>query len=643
MDQFHRIETKERDARDEASAILDNVHAEAVAFVEKHREYYEHYARGRVRFAPAPEGLNTFAFDLEKDTIYVNAKFYKDRGYSDERTSFAIHHEIEHFLEKKELVLGEGGDRAFETYLKKLERSKAFGLMDNCVADVRENRTVVDKTHEGFREIEQKCYKEDLFKETDFTAEPKHVQFCYALLREARVPDEVCTIDPVVREKLNDLKAIRSKSTSVGTAGTNLFDVMTRPQTPMSTRLKLQDRFVWPIVKELLEEDLKKASEQKKEAGQQGGGGEAGKSVDAKDGDGKVSPKGKPNPDEVFKEAYARAEKKVPNAVPIDEIKKAFEAWKKAQGENASQKADKEYADKLGVKAEDLKKYRDIVKSFDALVNPETNETVVAELRTLISRIISQRLRPSLAPRYPLEEGEDLVDPAQLVADVRGGNFEPKVWETVEVKEKRGQKFGEIEITLVCDRSSSMAEGGGEKRDEQQKAAVLMMEALKEFAEIADAERVNMDTPLEVRSEVYSFQADARDAVALKKMSKELGEKERVDICGILSSVPGSTTDFVPLETIAGTIDEEVKKKLAEGELKKIVIVFTDGGSDNPARVQVALESLRACGVVAIGVGITESGLPALDTYKPNARLAKTASELPLVLGELLKEHLANV
>ena len=80
------------------------------------------------------------------------------------------------------------------------------------------------------------------------------------------------------------------------------------------------------------------------------------------------------------------------------------------------------------------------------------------------------------APKYPVEEGEELVDPAQLVADVKYGNLQPKVWEDTEIKEKKGDRFGEVEITLVCDRSSSMS---GQKAEEQRKSAVLVMEVLK--------------------------------------------------------------------------------------------------------------------------------------------------------------------
>ncbi len=625
------------------SVDTQKAHREAIEFVDKNRDFFEHYARGGVKFAPAPEGLNTFAFDLKSNTIYINSKFYEELGFSDEKTSFATCHEIEHFLEKRQILSEDKGEKDFERYLKKIEGSKAFRLMDDCVADIRENRAVVSKTHQAFRDIEQKRYKEDLFKEVDFTQEPKHIQFSYALLREARVPDEQCTVSPEVREKINALKTISGKD------GSNLFEIMTSPETPMSTRLKLQDKYIWPIVKDFLDKDIedeqKKREEEKKEEGQSDENKQESKEekVGKSGKDNKSEKSVKPDPNEIFKEAYERADKKVPNAVPMKEIKKAFDEWKKEKGENAGEKADAEYAEKLGVKKEDLQKYREIVKSLDNIVNPETQETLIEELRALISKIIAKRLKPALAPRYPMEEGEDLVDPAQLVADVKGGNLEPKVWETWEMKERRGKRFGEIEITLICDRSSSMEEDGGKKKIEQQKSAVLAMEALKGFADICDEERVNMEKPLEVRSEIYSFQSDNNDAIPLKKMSKELGEKERVDICGTLASAPGSTTDFVSLETIFSGMSVELKKKIAEGEVKKIVIVFTDGGSDDVSRVQRSLEKLRMAGVVIVCVAITESGSPALETYKPDGRLAETAEKLPLVLGDALKEHLKDI
>ncbi len=288
-----------------------------------------------------------------------------------------------------------------------------------------------------------------------------------------------------------------------------------------------------------------------------------------------------------------------------------------------------------------MQEYRKIVNEIEKIVNPETDVGVVEELRNLFSRIISKRLKMALAPQYPVEDGDELVDPAQLVADVKSGNLQPKVWEDTEIKEKKGDRFGEVEITLVCDRSSSMDEG--QKATEQQKSAVLVMEVLKEFAELCEAEKINIDKPLEVKSEIYSFASESEDKIPLKKMSVELGEAERIKILKKLYDLPGSTTDFNCLEAIDSNLDDNTKNKIKIGELKKIVIVFTDGGSDNPARVQGVLKSLRDSGVVVIAVGMTKAGEPVLTTYAPNALVVEDVTKLTIVLGNLLKDHLKDI
>jgi hypothetical protein len=629
----------------------NNEHAEAVALVEKHRDFFEHYAKGKIKIEPAPKEIPTFAFNLETNTIYVNSMFYKKLGLSEEKTVFATLHEIEHFMEKLQILSEEGGEKQFDKFLKRAKTSKAFSLMDNCVADIRENRAVVSKTNKGMGELEAKTYKEDLFAETDFTKEPRHIQFSQALLREARVPGEQCQVSEDVRKALNEVAKVKG-----------LMEIMTNPETPMSMRLKLQDKYIWPKVEMLLEKDMedkKKQKEQekknggkeKKESGEQddkkedskksGDGGEKqdskGEKEKTKSGDGKGE---ETDPNKLFADEYAKVEKKFPEAMPMEETEKAFKEWKESQKKNSPDKADEDYAKEIGVEKTDLQNYRKIVENLEKIINPETDVSIVEELKNLFSRIISKRLRMTQSPKYPVEEGEELVDPAQLVADVKSGNLQPKVWEDTETKEKKGDRFGEVEITLVCDRSGSMV---GQKAEEQRKSAVLVMEVLKDFAELCEAEKMNIDKPLEVKSEIYSFSSSSEDKTPLKKMSAELGEAERINVLKKLYDVPGSTTDFNCLEAIDDNLDENTKGKIKIGELKKIVIVFTDGGSDDPSRVQSVLKSLRDSGVVAIGVGITSEGTPVLSTYAPNAQVVEDVQKLPIVLGELLKEHLKDL
>lgn len=626
-------------------------HNEAVEFVNLHRDLFEHRLRGHAEFKPAPPGLHTFAYDLKEDTIYLNSRFYKSRGFSEEKTAFATMHELEHFKEKLALLKEKDGAKIFERYLGRLQKSKAYGLLDNCVADTHENETVVTSTNESFAKVEQTLYTEDLFPETDMIGKPKHIQFAEALLREARVPDETCQVAPEVRAALDEIKGIKTKN------GTQLMNIVAHPETPMSTRLRLQDKLIWPRMEKLLEQDIKD-DEQKQEGNEEQKGNSQGDPKDPSQGskgkkqgkgESDKSPKGgkpekgkgKPNPNERFKEAYAAAEKRNPHAVPIEDQKKALKAWKEGKSRPLD-RADQEYADQLGVKKEDLQRYRSIAEQLSAVINPETNQSAIDDLRQLIERIIAHRQKERQAPQYPTEEGDFLADPADLVSQVKAGNWEPKVWETQEFRMEKGKRFGKVQITLIGDRSGSMDQGG--KLVEQQKAAVLFMEALKEFQDRLLEEAVNLQKPLAIESEVYTFQASSEDATPLKQMSEELSERDRIHVVSALSTCPGpGTTDFIPLETISRGLSDETRRDIQNGELKKIVVVFTDGGSDDPARVSRALEKLREDGVVVVGVGVTQSGAPALTTYAPTARLAETADRLPVVLADILQEHLADI
>ncbi|TSC65126.1 MAG: Uncharacterized protein G01um101491_7 [Parcubacteria group bacterium Gr01-1014_91] len=630
---------------EDKAAESEAEHKEAVEFVNLHRDLFEHRLRGHAEFKAAPPGLHTFAYDLEHDTIYLNSRFYKSKGFSEEKTAFATMHELEHFKEKLALLKEKDGAKIFERYLARLKKSKAYGLLDNCVAGTHENETVVTSTNKSFADVEQRLYTEDLFPEIDMTAKPKHIQFAEALLREARVPDEVCQVAPEVRTALDEVKGIKTKN------GTRLVDIVAHPETSMSTRLRLQDKLIWPRMEKLLEQDMK--DDEQKQEGQDGDDegkpqdssgepkGKNGKPKPGKSQKGDKPKKGKVDPNERFKEAYAAAEKRNPHAVPIEDQKKALKAWKEGKG-NPLDRADQEYADQLGVKKEDLQRYRSIAEQLNNAINPETNQSAIDDLRQLIERIIAHRQKERQAPQYPTEEGDFLADPAELVSQVKVGNWEPKVWETQEFRMEKGKRFGKVQITLVGDRSGSMEQGG--KLQEQQKAAVLFMEALTEFRDRLLEEAVNVQKPLSVESEAYTFQASAEDARPIKPMSEELSERDRIHVVSILSTCPGpGTTDFIPLEAISQGLSDEVRRDIQNGELKKIVVVFTDGGSDDSARVGRALEKLRADGVVVVGVGVTQSGAPALTTYAPTARLAETADRLPIVLADILQEHLADL
>ena len=92
MEKLDIIEAK--NGQNDEELVETSEHAEAVALVEKHRDFFEHYAKGKIKIAPAPKGLKTFAFSLETNTIYVNTTMFKKIfGFTDEKTIFLTLHE----------------------------------------------------------------------------------------------------------------------------------------------------------------------------------------------------------------------------------------------------------------------------------------------------------------------------------------------------------------------------------------------------------------------------------------------------------------------------------------------------------------------------------------------------------------------
>jgi hypothetical protein len=613
----------------------DEHHKEALNYVNNQRDFFEHYGRGHVHVKPAPKGLDTFASDMETGDLYVHGRFYHDCGHdlSEEKTTFAILHELGHLEERMQMLGEPDGARKFARYLVRMKRSRAFSLADNCIADIRENRNAIARTSEAQAAVERDMYKSDLFKELDMTSAPKHIQFCQALLREHRVASEKCVVAPEVRAEIEAIEEIRSED------GTTLLDAMTHPDLPMSKRLELFDDYIWPIVQKLEKQDKeehKKKKDKKGDKGEEGSEG-ANQGQGGEQGDSKAD---KLDSNEIFKDAYEQAEKKMPHAVPVEDIEKAFKKWQVENGKTDVEKAEEAMAKRIGVDVSKMRDYQRDARALERLVNPATGEFVVEELHNLFRRIISARMRPIVAPQYPVEEGEAMVDPVEILTQARVGNFEAKAWETLEVKEKTGKKAGEVELSFIFDLSASMK---GEKLTEQRRACILAMEALKGFSDELIEVETDLEKGLEIKTEMFSFNSSSSDRIPLKPLSNELSEKQRIDVASAISVASGSTTDFIPLGVIDAGVNVAVKEKMKEGELKKIVFVFTDGDSDDTDKVATILKSLREKGVVVVGIGITEDGKSVLTTYAPNAQVAKRASDLAIVVGEQLKEHLADL
>jgi len=636
---------------------------EIKSFFEAHGQFLEKYAGdSSIKIEPSPQGLGTFAIDLENGVLYAEPSRFGERGWSEDKILSSVCHEYEHFKELKELLDEKGGDITWQKHGGKIKANRRFGILDNCIDDIKIDRRVEAKAPILDGAIKRK-YREDLFQSPDLTDQPKHLQFAYALKRRA-ILDEKLILDPEVQEEIDKLDLVENN-------GTKLLEYATRPETPMSMRLKLQERFLEPAFERLFQEDVeeKKKGDSKKDDDSEAGEGESGSEGD--DGkpsgeDAKKKSKGKAkksdgekhagssdenadesgeivDPEAYFKDEYDEFDKNNPEPIDYssDEIKKKIEEYVKSQqGKSAEQEALEAYAKAEGVSLNEIKEYQRFFSQLESLENPETGEKVIEELRRIFKQIIAERKKERYAPKHPLSEGEILINPAEAVAAVMAGENEPEVWQSQERKDLPQELFGDFDVTLVCDRSGSME---GEKAREQRKAAVLLLEALKEFCNELDEARSDLKHDLNVRSEVWGFGGE-NEVKMLKPLSDQLTEKQRVSVYKDLADTPGAKTmDFLALEKIKNEVTGEEWQKIKEKKLRKIIIVLTDGASDDKSKVQGILREFDAAGVAVAGVGVTASGKSAEATYAPNGLVCETAGNLAAVLADLLKKYLKDL
>lgn len=627
--------------------------AKLMDFFARNQDFFTLYAGDASIKAKPSRELGTFAIDMEHGELLGDPSYYEKKGLTEAHAFNSFLHEFEHFRRLMNLLRE---PRGFDIWRKHRARMKAaphLRIFDNVLEDVSVDRAILSRAPSQI-DTQFDLYRTYLWKTRDYKNLPRHLQFIYGLFREQMMPDEPVEVAEEVRAEIERLRGMKNA------AGQNVAEVMTNPDLPQAKRLVLQERFFEPVYERFFQKDAeeKKKEKEKKEGEGEGASGEGGeKSQDQKPGEGKPKPgqpqpgepqSGEPgNPDDFFKDLYKNYFDKSPDAALTD--KQIDEALKKIEGKarpkTPEDLAAEAYAKEAGVTLEDLKKYQRFWTEVENMRVPDADETVVEQIRGVFRKIVTERMEPMMRPKQPVEEGEYLIRPAEAVAEIRSGRTEPRVWMTHETKERPKELFGAFDVTLICDRSSSMdmAPGGVVKKIEQRKAAVLLLEALREFCDDLDDTRKDLRADLHVRSEVWGF-GGASEVGCLKALSEELTDKQRVAVFKDLENTPGdSTRDDLALNGLLASIPEEDFERIARGELRKIVIVLTDGDSSNKEGAKKAIKALREKGVVVVAIGITNDAQKALQLYKPDARLAETAALTGVRVGEVLEKFIGEL
>jgi hypothetical protein len=563
---MNSFETKTKEADSVNPEEISQAIFSAEEFFSEHGQAIEDYAESAGLEFRAGKG---WAIEMQSGRATYDPRFFAEKGYTAGEAMWAVCHEVEHFRDWR---------KDPETYTRLFSRMKSLRrihLLYNCLDDIMVNRQV-DRRFPSHKKAKEGLYREKLFPGTDYSDKPKHIQFAYAMLREKMLPEEILSIDPEVRAEVEKLKNIDGQ-------GSDLISMVSNPTAEPKERYEIIGDYIEPIFEKFYQEDLEKKKQEKKEKGE-GGEGED----------------GEPQAGEFdFSDDYDDFDGKIPRPVPIKDAKDALDKEVKRKRDEAQAEKDaakNQFEKQHGVSLQEVQRYRQDYEKIKQYIEP---------LRQIFEKIISERKEFRRRLKERTDQGA-VLDPSlltQAYIDAKAGILDSRTQLKVKKVEFDEKKPNNLEFTVIFDLSSSMNENRpGGKSYEQRMSGVLIMEALAEFEENLKKERLEKSLDLHVFTEARGFASEDEE---LKPMSDEISYKDRVKINKRLSNCNGgSTKDYESLAKVDATVTPEVSAKIAKGDLKKIIILITDGGSDDTRQAIKEKGSLNQAGVVAKAIQI---------------------------------------
>ena len=115
-----------------------------------------------------------------------------------------------------------------------------------------------------------------------------------------------------------------------------------------------------------------------------------------------------------------------------------------------------------------------------------------------------------------------------------------------------------------------------------------------------------------------------------------------------LDSCTGArSADFKSLARVVAAIDQETRTRLEERELKKVLILLSDGGSDDPSLAMEAKKRLVDLGVIAKAIQIGKPSNQDVRKFKhvwqKDGSPCKEVSQLVGTIEKLLEAFLKDL
>ena len=573
-----------------------------------------------------------WATNPETGSFTIDPSFFIEKGYSADHCVFATLHELmAHVRDIKRDPVFSARQNAFVTSSKNPQEQQARHIFNNILTDIHGNKQIMNMLP-AMREVGADLYDNRLFPTerdgeiVDYTNIPMHLQFLYKIIRQEMIPGSKTPVRQEVDEAIDQLRNFQGGQF-------DLISFLTDPGARGANGKKLSgsDRFdywltqIWPQYEKLIQLDKQEA----KNTEQQNSSQQAGSDINEQQ-DTDPSQKQDSNP---FADAYTDYfDNKHPEPFSPEEHEKIHDAIDKAvqedrrknitpeQRERARQiAANRRYQEQTGHSLQEKQHYDSKVKRLHRQI-----DQMRQVFQSVLDEVVATRRGLS---RRPHQDG-DILDPnrlAQTITDIKSG-IAPEAFQRYEAVRGQAELNCKTDYFFVFDCSASM---GGEPAQAAASCAIIMLEGLASMErDIRKLEKEQaIDLPdLSIRTSLYTF---GSNATCHKPLGSSLSDKQRLDTyAAVIAADAGGTADYLALQEIADLPRSQ--------DRQRIIIVVTDGQSNDPDATQAAISQLRRDqNTVVYGVSIGSAAAEQL--YAPNAKLVNNPKDLPNVLQSFIE------
>ncbi len=576
-----------------------------------------------------------WATDPETGSFTIDPSFFIEKGYSADHCVFATLHELmAHVRDIKRDPVFSARQDAFVASSKDPQEQQARHIFNNTLTDIHGNKQIMNMLP-AMQEVGADIYDSRLFPTkhdgelVDYTNIPMHLQFLYKIIRQEMIPNSKTPVRQEVDEAINQLRNFQGGQV-------DLISFLTDPSARGSSGKKLSgsDRFdywltqIWPQYETLIRLDKQEAKDTQQQNGGQQTDGNASEqhSNPPQNGDNQQDTNS-------FSDAYADYfDNKHPEPFSPEEHQKIHDAIHKAVQEDRRTKvtpeqqerarratANRRYQEQTGHSLQEKQQYDNEVKRLHRQIN---------QMRQVFQSVLDEVVATRRGLSRRAHQDGDILDPnrlAQTIIDIKS-SVAPEASQRYETVRGRAELNCKTDYFFVFDCSASMS---GKPAQAAASCAVIMLEGLasmeRDIRKLEKEQAVDL-SDLSIRTSLYTF---GNNATCHKPLGSSLSDKQRLDTyTAIAAASAGGTADYLALQEIAALPHDQ--------DRQRIIVVVTDGISNDPGTARAAVSQLRRDqNTVVYGVSIGSDAAEQL--YAPNAKLINDPKDLPNVLQSFIE------